>query len=142
MKKRLNNKGYMLVEIVLASVLAVMVAYFITDLTIKLKNKNDDLLVKTLVYTDQAIIYNTIMKDLYSDNYPDGVSCDDIASKMSINTDNKIFKYDGFTNIVSKYAELFNSSCLDYEDYIQLTIPIKVNQLSNDNFNVNIKFKK
>ena len=59
--KRLNNKGYMLVEIILASAIAMGIAYFITDLTIKLKNKNDDLLVKTLVSTDQAIIYNTIM---------------------------------------------------------------------------------
>ena len=38
----------MLVEIILASAIAMGIAYFITDLTIKLKNKNDDLLVKTL----------------------------------------------------------------------------------------------
>ena len=35
MEKRLNNKGYMLVEIIFASVLAMVVAYFIIDLTIK-----------------------------------------------------------------------------------------------------------
>ena len=35
-----NNKGYMLVEIILASVIAFGITYFIVDLTIKLKNKN------------------------------------------------------------------------------------------------------
>ena len=47
--KKLNNKGYMLVEIILASVIAFGVAYFILDLVIKLKNKNDDLFVDTPV---------------------------------------------------------------------------------------------
>ena len=59
--KKLNNKGYMLVEIILASVIAFGVAYFILDLVIKLKNKNDDLFVDTLARTDQAIITNTII---------------------------------------------------------------------------------
>ena len=82
----------MLVEIILASVIAMGIAYFITDLTIKLKNKNDDLLVKTLVSTDQAIIYNTIMKDLYNVN--SSFSCDNI--KISVD-DNK-FQYNSFYN--------------------------------------------
>ena len=100
-KKIFNNKGYMLVEIILASVLAMVVAYFIIDLTIKLKNKNDDLLVKTLVATDQAIMYNTIMDDVY--NSGDTVSCDYIDSKLDIDTDKNVFKYGEFTNVVSKY---------------------------------------
>ena len=59
---KLNSKGYMLVEIILASVIAFGVAYFIINLTIKLKNKNDDMLVETQVKTDQAIITNKLMK--------------------------------------------------------------------------------
>ena len=68
MIKKLNNKGYMLVEIILASVIAFGVAYFLLDLVIKLKNKNDDLFVDTLARTDQAIITNTIMRDIYNKN--------------------------------------------------------------------------
>lgn len=141
---RLNNKGYMLVEIIIASVVAMTIVYYMTDLTIKLKNRNDDLLVKTLVATDQAIIYNTIMKDLYSGRYADSVSCSDIESNIRINNDEKIFKYRGFTNIVSKYAVLGDFSCDDTTDsnFIQITIPLSVNQLPDEDFDVKIRYKK
>lgn len=136
MIKDLNNKGYLLVEIILASVLAMVIAYFMTDLTIKLKNKNDDLLVKTLVSTDQAIIYNTIMKDLYND--PNSFSCDNISV-----SGNK-FTYNGFTNIVSEYAKVsYNpeDDC-NVSDKIRVNIGLEVKQLPDDNFNIDINFNK
>lgn len=132
MKKHLNNKGYLLVEIILASVLAMVIAYFMTDLTIKLKNKNDDLLVRALVYTDQAIIYNTIMPDLYAGKF----SCD----KLTI--DGNKFTYDGFTNIVSDYASFEGYSCNDEDkNNISIAIPIEVEQLPDDNFNVTVTYE-
>lgn len=139
MKKHLNNKGYMLIEIILASVLAMVVAYFVIDLTIKLKNKNDDLLVKTLVYTDQTIIYNTIMKDLYTTT--DTVDCAYIEDKMTIS--GNVFDYDGFKNIVSEYATLGSVTCTDLSfDSISLEIPINVLQLPDEEFDVIINFNK
>lgn len=129
--KHLNNKGYMLVEIILASVLAMVVAYFVIDLTIKLKNKNDDLLVKTLVSTDQTIIYNTIMKDLYNDS--SAFNCDDIK------IDGNVFKYKDFTNIITKYASVGTFSCNKDGDVVSINIPIIVKQLDEDrDFSVNI----
>lgn len=137
--KRLNNKGYMLVEIILAFAIAMVVMYFITDLTIKLKNKNDDLLVKTLVATDQAIIYNTIMRDLYSTG--DAINCKYVDDKLTIT--GNTFEYDGFKNIVSKYAVVGNFVCNDIgSNSISLSIPIEVEQLSEEDFNVNIEFTK
>lgn len=133
--KHLNNKGYMLVEIILAFSLAMVIAYFITDLTIKLKNKNDDLLVKTLVATDQAIIYNTIMKDLYYDGLGD-FDC----SYVKING-NK-FTYKGFSNIVSEYAELATPICSETSYQVNITVPISVKQLPDEDFNVVIKVRK
>ena len=69
----MNNKGYMLVEIILASVLAFGVAYFITTLTIKVKNKNDDMFVETKVTTDKAIITNKLME--YAINEGENFDC-------------------------------------------------------------------
>ena len=59
--KKLNNKGYLTVEVVLASVIAFGLAYFLLNLTIKVKDKNDDMLVKTILINDKAIIENNIM---------------------------------------------------------------------------------
>ena len=139
MNKHLNNKGYMLIEIVLAMTIAMVVVYFITNLTIKIKNKNDDLLVKTLVATDQAIIYNTIMKDLY--NSTDMINCDYKKNKINIDKDNNVFTYDSFTNIVSEYAVVENFSCSVNDNVLKINIPINVKQLPDDDFNVNINYK-
>ena len=133
MRKHLNNKGYMLVEIILASVLAMVVAYFVIDLTIKLKNKNDDLLVKTLVSTDQAIIYNTIMRDLYDDSVD--FDCSNIS--VSGNT----FKYKDFSNIISEYASVEDFECNEENGDVNISIPITVKQLPGDDFDVIIKSK-
>jgi len=140
--KPLNNKGYMLVEIILAAALAMGVVYFITELTIKLKNKNDDLLVKTLVYTDQAIIYNKIMEDLYTTT--DRIDCDIyIYHHLKINTESNVFEFDGFKNIVSEYATLGTPICNDTGDNsIKLTIPIEVPQLPDEDFDVVINYTK
>ena len=152
--RRLNNKGYMLVEIILAFSIAMAITYYLTDLTIKLKNKNDDLLVKTLVATDQAIIYNTIMRDLYR-VYDDGSSGADKfqCNNISVNNTNKTFGYtfaDGtkFKNIVSKYVTdfkyVYNNTeyCHITEDTIKIHIDLKVKQLPNENFDIDISFDK
>lgn len=137
MMRHLNNKGYMLVEIILAFVLAMVVMYFVTELTIKLKNKNDDLLVKTLVATDQAIIYNTIMRDLY--NTDSDINCDYLVDN-GLSISRNVFEYKEFKNIVSKYALLKNYECTYKDGVVSLKIPIEVEQLQNENFSVNIKF--
>ena len=129
---RLNNKGYMLVEIILASAIAMGIAYFITDLTIKLKNKNDDMLVKTLVSTDQAIIYNKLMKSL-----------NDLGSDFDcneINVEGNVFKYKEFTNIVSEYATLNYKGCEHDEDSINIEIELNVLQLKEENFDISIEY--
>lgn len=148
MKRHLNNKGYMLVEIILAFVLAMTVAYFIMDLTIKLKNKNDDLLVKTLVYTDQAIIYNEIMEYLISlDASQYGAEpCNVIEENITL-TNNKI-TINGFGHTITKYAEVEAISCNGYlytpENQIiaSVTIPVNVKQLPEEDFDIVIKYSR
>lgn len=62
--RKLNNKGYLIVELILASVLAMTMAYFLLNLVVKLSKKNQDLYVETVLLTDKAIITNTIMDDV------------------------------------------------------------------------------
>ena len=106
----------MLIEIILAFVIAMGITYFMFELIIKIKNKNDDLLVKTLVSTDQAIIYNTIVKDLY-ENGVDSFSCNKIEIK-----DNK-FTYNGkLISEVSEYANVnYDNGIYDADGYLLCT---------------------
>lgn len=139
--KKLNNKGYMLVEIVLASAIAFGLAYFLLDLIIKVKNKNDDLLVKSLVSTDQAIIANAIMRDLYTSSNIDSFLCSNI--KFSGNT----FTYtdtngNDTTVILSEYTDVGTVSCpTDVVGSIHINIKIS-GKLSDEDFTLDLLYKK
>lgn len=131
--KKLNNKGYMLVEIILASVIAFGVAYFILDLVIKLKNKNDDLFVDTLARTDQAIITNTIMRDIYNKNTQ--FSCNNIS------VDGNKFKYKDTIIEVNKYTTIGAITCnVTSTNLIELNIPLKV-KTTKKSYNISINTK-
>lgn len=133
--KKLNNKGYMLVEIILASVIAFGVAYFILDLVIKLKNKNDDLFVDTLARTDQAIITNTIMRDIYDKNTQ--FSCNNIPKSVD---DNK-FKYKDTIIEVNKYTTIGNIDCeVTPTNLIKLNISLTV-KTTQKSYNISINMK-
>ena len=133
--KKLNNKGYMLVEIILASVIAFGVAYFILDLVIKLKNKNDDLFVDTLARTDQAIITNTIMRDIYDKNTQ--FSCNNIPKSVD---DNK-FKYKDTIIEVNKYTTIGDIDCeVTSTNLIKLNIPLTV-ETTEKSYNISIDTK-
>ena len=119
--KRLNNKGYLLVEIILAFGIAMTIMYFVTELTIKIKNRNDDLLVKTLTATDQTIIYNIIMREVYNGTT---FKCSDVTIS------GRKLKYKDKSIIVNDYVDENNFSCSGN------AIKISVNALPNENFNV------
>ena len=136
--KKLNNKGYMLVEIILASVIAFGVAYFILDLVIKLKNKNDDLFVDTLARTDQAIITNTIMRDIYDKNTQ--FSCENILDNILV--DGNKFKYNDTIIIeVNKYTTIGVIDCeVTQTNSIKLNIPLTV-KTTKKSYNISINTK-
>lgn len=129
--KRLNNRGYVLIEIILASAIAFGIAYFILDLTIKLKNKNDDLVVRTLTQTDRGIITNRFMSYMVDDNF----SCNNVKI-----VDNTIKYNDEVIDIVNKYAKLENYNCSITSNRVNLKFFIKVRQLGEENFNVDINY--
>ena len=133
-----NNKGYMLVEIILASVIAFGIAYFILDMTIKLKNKNDDLLVETQVMTDKTIINNKLMKYIKEDDFD--FDCDNI----NVDTDNKIIRYKSdIVDKVSDYAVLDDLYCnVDKENKeISVVVYLSVPQMPDKDYNVEINYK-
>lgn len=134
MKKKLNNKGYMLIEIILAFAIAFALLYFIMDLVIKLKNKNDDLLVKTLIYSDQAIITNELMELAMINGKEFDCS--------SLNISDKTVTYGGnVLNIVDKYATLGTKECSNASNKISIKIPMNVKQIPNENFDIVINYK-
>lgn len=60
---KLNRKGYMLVEMILASVIAMSIAYYLLNLTYKFKDKNEDIYNSTVLIADKILITKNIMND-------------------------------------------------------------------------------
>ena len=137
--KKLNNKGYMLVEIILASVLAFGLAYFMIELTLKLKNKNDDLLVETLTQTDNAIISNAIYKYLFENATSSSFSCDNISISRS---GRKIYLNGNFIDEVNEYVTIGNPSCSKNRNgVINVIVPLSIVQLPSKDFDVDLYYK-
>lgn len=61
---KLNKKGYMLVEIIIASVLAFGIAYYLLNLTYKFKNTNSDISESIIYENTKNVITKNIMNDL------------------------------------------------------------------------------
>lgn len=62
----LNNKGYMLVEIIVAFTITMAMLFFIMNIVIKLKDINDDFYVETKLENDQLLMTKVVEKDLIS----------------------------------------------------------------------------
>lgn len=61
---KLNRKGYMLVEIVVASVLAMGIAYYLLNLTYRFKDLDEDVYQSYFYTQDKNLIVKNVMNDL------------------------------------------------------------------------------
>lgn len=142
-RKRLNNKGYMLVEIILASAIAFGLAYYMLDLTLKVKNRNDDLLVATLMETDKTIISNKIMESIKEKKYVGGCSSVYFPEIAQKNSDDKLtvfFDSDNYVFKVNKYAKIDGNLISECDgDALHIKIPLRVkSNTSDDQFDVDL----
>lgn len=88
-----NNKGYMLVEIVVAFAIAVFIVIFLQQITVMLKNKEEDFHYTTVFSSDKALMTKEVMDDvndykvvnvnLIGSSCEPGYNCVDITYKIS-----------------------------------------------------------
>lgn len=83
---KLNRKGYLTVEIILASTVAFAIAFFLMEITVKLVSKTDDVYHETVITYDDAIMINNIKDKII--NYI--IETDGLASVECENNECKI----------------------------------------------------
>ena len=141
--KKMNNKGYMLVEIIMAFAITFTLLYFMMDLVLKMKNNNDDLLVETVVKTDSTIITNGLME--YAKNVTNKSEAQSFCSKIEIGSDKKTVKYAG--NVIDVIDD---NSLIDSSGYfcnfaekgrLKVRIPVKVKQMKDENFDIILDYR-
>lgn len=93
--KRLNRGGYLTIEIVLASVMTFVIAFFLIDITIKLVDNADNAYADTVLTTDKALIIKNIKENLKEDICSKGIITNVGCSNNECNirmTDNSLVK--------------------------------------------------
>ena len=90
---KLNRKGYMTIEIILAAVITFVIAFFLIDITMKLSSNTDDAYADTVLITDKTLITKNIKENLENDICTYGnisnVSCTNNICNITMN-DNTI----------------------------------------------------
>ena len=84
---KLNRKGYLTVEVILASVAAIGIAFFLMEITIKLVNTTDDTFVGSEVLTDKALLIDNLKSAIQEDI--DNEECEGIH-RITSKSDNEI----------------------------------------------------
>lgn len=89
---KLNRKGYLTVEIILASAVAFTIAFFLMEITVKLVSRTDDVYHDTIITYDTAIMINNIKdkieEDIVSQDGLYSISCKNNECKIIL-TDNQ-----------------------------------------------------
>ena len=89
---KLNRKGYLTIEIILASAIAFVIAFFLIDITMKLVDKTDNYYVDTVFMTDKALITKNIKELIENDINDLG-----IIKEVDCNNDNNNNKHCNIT---------------------------------------------
>ena len=139
---KMNNKGYMLVEIILAFAITFSLLYFLMDLVLNIKNKNDDLLVETIVRTEQTIITNQLMEYAKKDIVGDGVASAKTFCN-NIKVEGNMVKYkENVIDIVDDYATVGKKKCVVSDNgQVSLLIPLDVKQMNDEEFDIIINYR-
>ena len=111
----MNNKGYLLVEIIVAFTIAMIMTFFLLQMVISLKDLNEDYYVETKLENDQILMTKCVMDDINQyvlekvDKSGDSVLLTfkdkdrEFTKKLLIN--NTMFQYGEYDVGSSKYIE-------------------------------------
>lgn len=141
---KLNNKGYLIVEVILAGVLTFTMAYFLINLTLKIRNRYDDTNVETVLLNDKTVVTNEVMDDVINNKVKNveyiangiKITFEDGSSKDLTVVDNTI-TYGTYIKKFSENAIVGDVSIRRNGNYFTVEIPVAT-KYSNKDFGINI----
>ncbi len=143
---KLNKKGYMLIEIILASALAFSVAYFLLKLTYKFKDKNESVYQATDYIATKTLITKNIMNDLERGTISDFIKIDNSNYKLTLVLKNGTKEYRrlelrennivyGKTQDYNNTSSFIKNDVSYYEKKLPSSFKININKIEYTNTN-------
>jgi len=146
---KLDRKGYLAVEIVLASVITVIIAFFLIELTMDLVSTTDDAYLDTVLVTDKVLVTNNI-KDLLEDDINSyggisNISCTSSSGTITysngtskpLSLSSGSIKYGSYTKKLDERLSNVSLSCSKLNDYVFIKINSE-NIFSDEDYDINI----
>jgi len=138
-----DNKGYMLIEIIVASTIAFVMAYFLIEITVKLISKNNDYYLETVLLTDKNILTKEIMDDINSkkligvtvtqEHKNATLKYDDGTEKiLNIDKDNKKISYGDYEKKLSDELNIGDITLSTNENILTISVPAYTNYSKED----------
>lgn len=124
MKKKLNNHGYLLSELIVSSAIAIVIIFFLSKITIDIRKSDGQLLSKINFTSDQIVVTKEIMNDVNnytvknvtsSENYLDityEINNEELTKRLFVDRTNNLIKY----GIIKDNCS--NDSCYQTEIFI------------------------
>ena len=139
---KLNNKGYLTVEIILASVITFIIAFFLIEITMKLVGKTDDAYNDTIFYTDKALVTKNLKEEIEKDKITTvTTSCVFTLSNGQIKNitynDNTI-SYGTYSKKIDNKLKISQPTCSSSGDYVFVKIPLSNAFVQNGKYDINI----
>ena len=149
--KKLNNKGYLTVEIILAATIAFTIAFFLIEITVNFSNASDNYYVDTIFLTDKALITDNIKTRIQDDIDDNGlitnVTCTNNKCTITYENGSSELKYENnsikYNNDYSKEIKNINFKSIDVYggfnegDYIRFVISFD-NTFTDNNYDINV----
>lgn len=136
---KLNRKGYLTVEIILASVMTFVIAFFLIEITMKLVGKTDDAYNDTIFYTDKALVTKNLKEEIEKDIEEDGTTNEStLCSEISISDTNKTISYGSYSKKIDDKLTIGNPTCTSSGNYIFIKIPLSNVFAQDGKYDVNI----
>ena len=136
---KLNRKGYMLVEMILAATIAMAIAYYLLNLTYKFKDKNEDIYNTTALVTDKILITKNIMNDLegkiveLNSRTDNEIVFTANGEQRKITIDDKTIKYINQNNNIIYKKTLANSMEIGKINFENNVVSIPITSIYSDN---------
>lgn len=128
---KLNRKGYLTVEVILASVVAATIAIFLMEITIKLVNITDDEYVSTDLMTEKALIIKNIKNFIEEDIKENGT-----ISNINVGTNMYYIDYENDSNYF--FIKIENKNNKNYLIYSRKGNEIYRKELDNSLYNIHL----
>ena len=138
--RKLDNKGYMLVEIIIASVIAIGIGYYLINLTFNFSDKNDDLYESVYMISDKTVITKSIMNDLEGEVISDINKVNDYELDFKVNGEERRLSVNKDKNVI-EYGKYENGGYVKgdksyYYKKLNSNINIKVINILSNNINL------